>query len=674
MIFSKITITIVTIIIAVSIIFANLAHQLDVDVIPKQSDEKTELADTFEDSVQITDTYEHLMWFLQISDIHISIFHDHSRVTELKDFCTRTIDAIKPKVVLASGDLTDAKHKNNMGSAQHEEEWIVYNDVLKKCDIKNKTIWFDIRGNHDNFNVPNWNSSQNYFKQYSMQGSHNQRSYMKVIQQGKDKFAFIAVDACLEPGPRRPFNFMGMLSSIEIKRIQNFVKKANELKVNHIIWFGHYPSSCVFSLDDHSLRDVIGSAKSSKVYLCGHLHQLGGLVTEMYTIQRQGYLELELGDWKDNRMFRLLAIDHGLFSFIDNAHGNWPLTLITNPKHNMFLMPSRESLSGSRNSTHIRLITFSISPIDTVHVKINEGQWIVCKHIKGPLYAHPWNPSEYFSGIHIIYAKVRDVQGRESVVQQPFSFDGSKTNFKILPKTILMLNATTIFQSMFGTMILISILPLLILRHVHHKILLGKSPKVNLKRNFFYKWLRKLWLVSNIDSIFYPLIIYEVYLIIGPWFVGEVLEGHIGAIFSWGIIVNGEFIPGLFTYVYGFIQLFLCQIPLTLVLANCADERFCEHHMNKISRSSLCFKMLKQIPFILIITVQMVLAYFFWLAYGYMALFIGPLRSWSIILNIYLWHKAMTLSPESTREMTLVWISPNLNIAQSSHDNYYQKS
>lgn len=123
-------------------------------------------------------------------------------------------------------------------------------------------------------------------------------------------------------------------------------------------------------------------------------------------------------------------------------------------------------------------------------------------------------------------------------------------------------------------MILISILPLLILRHIHHKILLGKSSKVNLKRHFFRQWLRKLWLVSNIDSIFYPLIIYEVYLIIGPWFVGEVLEGHIGAIFSWGIIVNGTFIPGLFTYVYGFIQMILCQIPLTLVLANCADERY----------------------------------------------------------------------------------------------------
>lgn len=37
-------------------------------------------------------------------------------------------------------------------------------------------------------------------------------------------------------------------------------------------------------------------------YLCGHYHTLGGLSPEMYTLQRGGYLELELADWKDNRM------------------------------------------------------------------------------------------------------------------------------------------------------------------------------------------------------------------------------------------------------------------------------------------------------------------------------------------------------------------------------------
>lgn len=93
------------------------------------------------------------MFLTKISDIHISIFHDLSRTTEFEDFCLRTVNTIKPKVVLASGDLTDAKHKNNMGSGQYEQEWIAYKNTLDKCNIKNKTIWLDIRGNHGNFHL-----------------------------------------------------------------------------------------------------------------------------------------------------------------------------------------------------------------------------------------------------------------------------------------------------------------------------------------------------------------------------------------------------------------------------------------------------------------------------------------------------------------------------------------
>lgn len=142
--------------------------------------------------------------------------------------------------------------------------------------------------------------------------------------------------------------------------------------------------------------------------------------------------------------FRLLALDQGLFSFIDNEHGKWPVTLITNPKHNMFFMPSREPLYVMKMSNRIRLITFSISRIVSVQVKIDSGDWVKCNRVRGPLYTAPWNPAEFSSGTHIIYAKVKDVDGRERTVEQPFSLDGSKGDFKILPKTILMLNATTV--------------------------------------------------------------------------------------------------------------------------------------------------------------------------------------------------------------------------------------
>ena len=42
--------------------------------------------------------------------------------------------------------------------------------------------------------------------------------------------------------------------------------------------------------------------------------------------------------------------------------------------------------------------------------------------------------------------------------------------------------------------------------------------------------------------------------IVGPWFVGEVLAGRIGACFLFGFIVSGTFVPTVLTYIYGAAQ------------------------------------------------------------------------------------------------------------------------
>ena len=52
--------------------------------------------------------------------------------------------------------------------------------------------------------------------------------------------------------------------------------------------------------------------------------------------------------------FRLFAVDHGMFSFIDESHGTWPLVLITNPKNGQFNMPNFEPKDMVLKSTHIR--------------------------------------------------------------------------------------------------------------------------------------------------------------------------------------------------------------------------------------------------------------------------------------------------------------------------------
>ncbi len=62
--------------------------------------------------------------------------------------------------------------------------------------------------------MPARNSDLNFFKRYGVMNS-NEHSYMREIKtRDGDKYSFIAVDASIEPGPRRPFNFFGYLNEV----------------------------------------------------------------------------------------------------------------------------------------------------------------------------------------------------------------------------------------------------------------------------------------------------------------------------------------------------------------------------------------------------------------------------------------------------------------------------
>lgn len=40
----------------------------------------------------------------------------------------------------------------------------------------------------------------------------------------------------------------------------------------------------------------------------------------------------------------------------------------------------------------------------------------------------------------------------------------------------------------------------------------------------------------------------------GPWFVGELIDGQVGACFSFGVFVGGSFLQGSLTFVVGILQ------------------------------------------------------------------------------------------------------------------------
>ena len=56
--------------------------------------------------------------------------------------------------------------------------------------------------------MENTNSSLNYFRKYGVQGKRDSGSYITTVEvTNNTKYAFIAVDATLDIGPKRMLNF-----------------------------------------------------------------------------------------------------------------------------------------------------------------------------------------------------------------------------------------------------------------------------------------------------------------------------------------------------------------------------------------------------------------------------------------------------------------------------------
>lgn len=604
---------------------------------------------------------DHLIWFLQITDLHISIHRDPSRLLEFREFCNVTVNVIQPKVVLASGDLTDALVENSIGSKQEHQEWEYYKNVIDQTNVSKNVLWLDVRGNHDNFDVINLDSKNNYYTNYSVQGKKHHRSYMYNVEAGLETYSFIAVDACLKPGPKRPFNFIGILDQKEIKRIQQLINQSKESNAAHTIVFGHYPTSSIISQADTNIRSVLGNHRDSLAYLCGHFHTFLGMVPEMYTIQREGFLELELADWKNSRTYRLAAIDHGQFSFIDIKHQDWPVVLITNPKNVLFMMPQRENLESIIKSTHVRVLAFSTVPIKSIEIQLdNEVSLLQCDHISGPLYTLPWNATRYKKGIHQITVRVTDEEGKTKIVSQSFSLDGSWISPSILAKYLLMTNVVCIFQIQFVISLMLTIGPLCFFRFLHMYYRKKRTDKLRrLNLGIFWVMFKPLWILSTIDRVFYVLMLYTLYVAVGPWTVGEIIEGHTGVIFMWGTFIEGMYLPGGLTYLYGVIELLVYQLPLTLMLALVVSHRLI--YIEQPPETSCLIRFYKYWPFLRVICVvsligmQCCAVYVIYLEYGTTAILLCPLRWGSIMVATGLWYSIITMPVSCLRSAASVW-------------------
>ncbi|XP_056403102.1 transmembrane protein 62 [Hyla sarda] len=564
-----------------------------------------------------------LFWAVQVTDIHVSKFLDPLRVSEFESFCTESLSIIGPSLVLVTGDLTDGKTKDKMGSDQFEEEWRIYQSVLKKSHILEKTTWIDIRGNHDSFNIADLSNSNNYYRKYSAWQKEGSFHYVHRTPFGN--YSFICVDATLTPGPKRPYNFFGILNQSQMQKLS--VLASESLHSNQSVWFGHYPSSTIVS-PSPGIRAVMSSAVA---YLCGHLHTLGGLAPVLHSQHQKGTLELELGDWMHNRRYRIFAFDHDLFSFVDLLYDEWPAILITNPKSALYTNPAEEPLQWILHSTHIRILVFSPDPITSVKVFIDGVEAGDAVHSSGPLYVLEWTAEKYKSGLHEIKVKVKDASQRSRSRSHLFSLeDNAAVSFSIFPSLILLTDHYIVSQVLFILIVLSQLIILIFYRFRRRNVLRG-PPGCFTLASF------SMHVLSKNNTFFYAIFLLNFYTAVGPWFIGEIIDGHIGVCFSFGVVVGGHFLEGSMTYMVGITQMVFFNIPLTMylcwcLLLRCRGFSFFSHlkHSRKIVCIPIHFFM------VLLLAWQIFSVFFLMLTYGTLATFLSPMKLWLVVATLIL--------------------------------------
>ncbi|CAA6664309.1 unnamed protein product [Spirodela intermedia] len=401
-------------------------------------------------------------WVVQVSDLHLSAY-DHDRARDLEPLLGPALRVVRPSFLIVTGDLTDAKNKERTSTRQDELEWVQYRNsmdaVIRKAGMGGRRV-LDIRGNHDKYGVPCVGDKLDFFSVYSTSALMNRTGNIQSISLvGNElKYMFIGVDDTMAVGLRGLSNLFGHPTDSMIQTLDAELRywDANPLALTAKIVFGHFPISFTASSKTGNRYEEVFSRRSVSAYLCGHLHAkfssqlwrphvVKGVGDSELKMERSRFWEWELGDWKESRLMRIVAVDRGNVTFLDTKvnpgleDDHFPTTiLITYPVDSRSMSQMRED--GRVVRKDIDALVFSLYPIRNVTAKVYDSsrgyrpvEEIPLRRATNslssqPLFSAKWNAENYKSPSADRYFL------QTTSILRPFSVEG---RFAPLPTTWL---------------------------------------------------------------------------------------------------------------------------------------------------------------------------------------------------------------------------------------------
>merc|ERR1719221_1410140 len=81
-------------------------------------------------------------------------------------------------------------------------------------------------------------------------------------------------------------------------------------------------------------------------------------------------------------------------------------------------------------------------------------------------------------------------------------------------------------------------------------------------------------LVTGHNVICVSLIIFVIYMAVGPWVVGSLVEGRTGAVFAWGVVVDSTRVRSQVPFAYYFVHFGLIHPVMVLGIGHLLDFRY----------------------------------------------------------------------------------------------------